>query len=313
MSKDGASPLKESPADSFYDMLLNNLQEGINLLDPNLRVLYANPASLQLTGHSLTEVLGKPCMKNVLLDLNVSEIRPCRSSCPVSQVLKDGKVQDLEAYLHHKEGYRFPVQMRIIPIRNQKGEIIAALETFQEKSPKLSVPHRGEILHRMGLLDPLTSLGNRRYLEMHVSSRLDEMKRYRMSFGVLFITIDRFEDITDAYGNVVGDKVIKMVSRTITNNIRFFEVVGRWNVSELLTVLLNVNVDRMDMIANKLRLLVEKSTLREDEALIRSTVSIGASLAQITDTTMSLVERARKLAEHAQWLGTNKVCLKLEP
>jgi len=304
--------LAEKSEDRFYDRLLNNLQEAVNILDPDLNVIFWNTSSEQMTGHSSAEVLGKACLKNVLIDQGGADILPCSISCPVAQVLENGGVRSFDAYLQHKEGHRFPVHMRIIPIKSQDGEIIAAVETFRELSPKVTLPQSKEGLQRMGLLDPLTSMGNRRYLELHLNSRLEEMKQLGFSFGVLFIDVDGMEDINEAYGSVVGDKVLKMISQTLSSSTRFFEVVGRWDREQFLVVLLNIDLEKLDLVANKLRLLAEQSNLREADLFIKTTVSIGATLAKSRDTAASLVERAEKLAEHSKWLGRNRVSVKLD-
>ena len=306
------SPLKENSSKDFYDMLLNDLQEAVIIFDPSLRVIFWNTSSEQITGYAREEVLGKPCLKNVLLDHANSVISPCKKDCPALQTLKDGQIRSMEAFLQHKQGYRFPVHIRVIPIKNQEGKVIAALETFQELSPKVSVPQKKTDLQRMGLLDPLTELGNRRYLEMHLNSRLEEMKRYGLSFGILLIDVDDMDKIHEVYGTVTGDKVIKMISRTLASNIRFFEVTGRWNGEQFLVVLLNLNEKKLDLVANKLRLLVAQSYLKDREATIKTTVSIGATLAQFNDSAAGLIARAEKLAEHSKWLGKNKVTLKIE-
>ena len=245
--------LAEKSEDRFYDRLLNNLQEAVNILDPGLNVIFWNTSSEQMTGHSSAEVLGKACLKNVLIDQGDANILPCSISCPVAQVLENGGVRSFDAYLQHKEGHRFPVHMRIIPIKSQDGEIIAAVETFRELSPKVTLPQSKEGLQRMGLLDPLTSMGNRRYLELHLNSRLEEMKQLGFSFGVLFIDVDGMEDINEAYGSVVGDKVLKMISQTLSSSTRFFEVVARWDREQFLVVLLNIDLEKLDLVANKLR------------------------------------------------------------
>jgi diguanylate cyclase (GGDEF)-like protein/PAS domain S-box-containing protein len=311
MTNSKIASLTEKTADTFYERLLNNLQESVNILDPELNVLFWNTSSEQLTGYSSDEVLGKSCLKNVLIDQDGSDIRLCGQRCPVAQVLKDGKVRSFDAYLQHQDGHRFPVHMRIIPIKSQQGDIIAAVETFREQSPKVTLPQSKEELRRMGLLDPLTSMGNRRYLEIHLNSRLKELKQLGLKFGILFMDVDNMEVISETYGSVVGDKVLRMISQTLSSNIRFFEVAGRWNEEQFMVVLLNIDLEKLDLVANKLRLLVEQSNLKEADLFIKTTVSIGATLAKYRDTATGLVERAEKLAEHSKWLGKNRVSLRL--
>lgn len=312
MTEHKEDPLAKDQFEGVYSVFLENLQEAVNILDEDLRVIFWNAAAGQVTGYGKEEVLGKPCLKNVLLDRSDEGIVPCHMKCPVRSVFDEGRIHSSEAYLQHKDGYRFPVEMRIIPVKNQDGKVIAALETFREFSPKVTVPQKKDELERMGLLDPLTGQGNRRYLEMHLNSRLEEMKRYGLVFGVLFVDVDNMQRINEKHGSVAGDKLLKMIAQTLSNNTRFFEVTGRWDGEKFVVVLLNINTEKLDLVANKLRLLVEQTHLREDDAFVKTTVSIGATLAQFSDTTASLTDRAAKLAEHSKWLGKNRVSLKIE-
>jgi len=306
------SPLKKNSTEDFYDMFLNDLQEAVSIIDRDLRIIFWNTSSEQFTGYTRDEVLGKPCLKNILLDKEDSGIELCKNDCPALQTLKDGQIRSLDAFLQHKQGYRFPVNVRVIPIKNQEGRIIAALETFREQSPKVSVPQNKSDLQRMGLLDPLTGLGNRRYMEMHLNSRLEEMKRFDFPFGILILDVDDMENINEAYGTVVGNKVLKMISKTLASNIRFFEISGRWDEGQFLVVLLNVDEENLDLVANKLRLLIEQSYLKEIEISVKTTVSIGATLAQINDSSEGLIQRAKKLMERSKWMGKNRVTMKIE-
>ncbi len=58
---------------------------------------------------------------------------------------------------------------------------------------------------------------------MFINSRLNDKKKYNLPFGVLFIDIDNMHSIIDNYGSVVSDKMVRMISQTLGNNIRFFE------------------------------------------------------------------------------------------
>ena len=291
----------------FHEVLLDNLNEAVNLIDPDLKVLYTNPVSDRLTGYPRSEVIGRPCPKNLLIGGDYNPPLPCSRACPVETTLRTGEIQDFPAYIHHKEGFLLPIQMRIIPVQDRSGDILGALEIFSETSPRLTLPQSADELSRMNMMDSLTGLGNKRFLEMYINSRLTEIKRFRVPFGILFVDVDGMQKINDSHGSVVGDKMLRMVSRTLTANIRFFEVVGRWGGEEFIVILLNLNDTKLDLVANKLRLLVEKSNIREHDKLLRATVSIGATLARSSDSIETLTARARKLADQSKRLGRNRV------
>ena len=100
-----------------------------------------------------------------------------------------------------------------------------------------------------------------------------------------------------------------MIARTFQKNIRYFDIVCRWENEEFLICLLNIDENRLDIVANKLRLLVAESYITVETGLLNATVSMGATLVQRFDTIDSLVKRAEELMLHSKWLGRNKVSL----
>jgi diguanylate cyclase (GGDEF)-like protein/PAS domain S-box-containing protein len=295
----------------FSEVFFNSLNDGIYLLDHDRRITFWNKGAERITGYSAAEVIGRKCSDNLLTHIDERGLSLCKDFCPAEQTLRDGNIRHLEVYLHHKEGYRLPVVVHTLPIRNKDGFAVGVVELFSDMSPKVSVPQKIEDLERMALLDPQTEIPNRQFLEMHLHSRLEEMQKYNLPFGVLFIDIDNFHKVNEIYSREVGDRILRVVAKTLFSNIRFFDVVGRWDREEFLVVILNINESKMDVVANKLRLLVAQSTITVETDFVSTTVSIGATLAQWKDTVETLVKRAEQLMLHSKWLGRNRVSLRL--
>lgn len=165
--------------------------------------------------------------------------------------------------------------MRILPIFDRENKIIGAVETFNDTSPKVLMPQKADELKKMNMLDLLTELGNRKYLELHLKLRLEEMQKHSLPLGILLIDIDRFTKLNQTHGTVVGDKILRMTARTLSNNIRFFDVVGRWQGEQFLIIIFNIDEHKLDLVANKLRLLISQSNIQVENKLLSVTVSIG--------------------------------------
>ncbi|MEK7750071.1 MAG: GGDEF domain-containing protein [Planctomycetota bacterium] len=161
----------------------------------------------------------------------------------------------------------------------------------------------------MALLDPLTELANRRYTELNIQTKLDEMRRYGRPFGILFVDIDHFKNINDFYGHDIGDKVLTMVANTFMKNVRASDIVGRWGGEEFIAIIPNINEAQLYFTANKLRVLVEQSGFSLNSGIVQVTVSIGATLALLKDTAETLLERADKLLYYSKANGRNRVSI----
>lgn len=296
---------------NFTEILLNNVHDGIYFVDQDCRIFFWNNGAEQITGFDLSTVNGRKCSDNIISPVDESGKNLCEEDCPIKQALSDGQTHTIEAYFQHKKGHRLPVSIRAFPILGEDGEIVAAIETFNDISPRFMMPQHKRELERMQLLDSQTEVGNQKFLEIHIQSRLEEMKKYRIPFGLLYIDVDHLKEANDSYGKPVGDQILRSIAQTITNNIRFFDFVGRWDSDEFLAVVLNVDENKLDFVANKIRLLVEKSTITVDSKLARATISVGATQALRVDSLDVLITRARSLMDHSKWLGRNKVSIKI--
>ena len=127
--------------------------------------------ALRLSG--CHEVLNE-CFENILIPSEKDELQICKNDCPVDKTLRDGKIRSFEAYFQHKEGYRLPVFMRTMPIMDSDQKIVGAVETFYDTSPKVLIPQKAQELKKMNLLDPLTEMGNKSYLEAQIMFKLEE-------------------------------------------------------------------------------------------------------------------------------------------
>jgi diguanylate cyclase (GGDEF)-like protein len=236
-------------------------------------------------------------------------VNVCREKCPVTQSLQDGAPRALDVYLLHKEGFRMPATLRIIPVFDDAGRVLGAVETFSDAAPKVTLPLGLAELEKMGLVDSETGIPSKQYLDMTLATRLQEFQKYGLSFGLIYADIDNFGKILERHGRFNAGKIVRTVARTLHKNVRYFDVVGRWSTEEFLVVLLNIDEGRLDIVANKLRLLVAESYITTETGMLNASVSMGASLVLRFDTVESLVKRGEQLMMHSKWLGKNRVSL----
>jgi len=75
--------------------------------------------------------------------------------------------------------------------------------------------------------DALTGLYNRRQFDRLLARQIAEAQRYGDKLGLLFIDVDRFKEINDVHGHLVGDKVLRAIARRIAGSIRETDVCAR--------------------------------------------------------------------------------------
>ena len=290
--------------DGFYKILLDNLYDGVYFVDTERRITYWNKGAERITGYSSAEVLGKRCSDNILMHVDKGGNVLCRAGCPIADTIADGAERSTEVFVHHKDGHRVPITVRVAAIRDDDGAITGGVEIFTDNTPAATALQRVTEIERLAYIDPLTGLANRRYAEITLNARFEELQRYNWPFGVIFIDIDHFKDVNDRYGHDVGDEVLKMVAKTLQNSVRFFDVVGRWGGEEFLAVIANVNREELLATVNRFRVLVEQSSIPAVPGL-RVTVSLGATLARQGDDMASIIKRVDKLMYESKAAGRN--------
>ena len=289
--------------EDFYKNILDNLYEGVYFVDTNRIITYWNKGSERISGHKSDDIVGTACWDNILMHVNEKGMNLCQGNCPLQQTITDGKTRETEAYLRHKNGHRVPVIIHTTPILNSGREIIGGVEIFSDNSFGKAANQRIEALQKMTLLDELTQIGNRRYLDIDLNAKLAESQRYGWTFGIAFIDIDHFKMVNDTYGHDVGDEVLKMVTRTLVNNSRLFDVVGRWGGEEFIVLITHVTKDKLYPIVNRYRALIAQSRLSINSNIIQVTISIGATIAKANDTAATLVKRADELMYQSKLSG----------
>jgi diguanylate cyclase (GGDEF)-like protein/PAS domain S-box-containing protein len=292
--------------DSFYKTLLDSMHDGVYFVDKDRRITYWNKGAERITGFARAEVIGKRCLDNILMHSDKDGNLLCLSLCPLAASIKDRVQRSADVYLRHKDGHRVPVTVRVSPIVDAQDVLIGGVEIFTDTTPAAIAFARMAELEKLAYIDPLTGLANRRFAEITLEARLEELQRYGWRFGVIFIDIDHFKVVNDRFGHDTGDEVLKTVAKTLQNSIRSFDLVSRWGGEEYLALIANIEGDELIATANRCRALVEQSSIPGKPSL-RVTISLGATLALENDSVTSLVKRADQLMYQSKAAGRNCV------
>lgn len=297
------------PDPQFFRTVVDALPDGVYVTDRQRRIVYWNRGAEQIAGYAAAEVLGSRCSDDLLMHVDDQGNRLCRTGCPLSATLADGEARSADLYLQHRDGHRVPVRVRVAPLRDPQGRITGAVEVFADNSARLASLQRLQELQQLAYIDPVTGVGNRRFAELTLQARLDELRRYGWTFAVLFIDIDHFKQVNDAHGHEVGDRVLALVARTVAASLRSFDFLGRWGGEEFIAVVPMQIDSLLAPLASRCRALVERSVLRVEGRPLSVTVSIGATMAEATDTPATLVARADELMYRSKQAGRNRVTL----
>lgn len=293
-----------------FESVLDVLREGVYVTDLKRVINYWNAGAKSITGFSSREVVGKNCFDHLLKHIDEQGQLLCHHECPLSHAIKTGEVVEKEVYLIHKRGHRVPVFIRSAPVRDGKGEIVGGCEAFHDISPRITTAMRLKELERLAMLDHLTQLANRRYVETVLRHSLEEVKRTGICVGVLLYDIDFFKSVNDIHGHHTGDQVLRMVADTLQRSTRVPDTLGRWGGEEFLEIIPNISCQVLPGITERKRILVENSELRAaapGQSPIMVTVSVGTTVIRRDDSLESLLKRVDQLLYQSKESGRNRV------
>ncbi len=289
-----------------FKSIIDNLHDGLYLVDNNRIITYWNKAAEKISGYMFDEVIGKSCSENILTHVDIDGNNLCKGMCPLASTMTDRKSREAEIYMHHKNGHRVPVSVRISVLTDENGVVIGGVELFTDISNRKTNELRVKELEKMAFLDHLTQLANRHFVQREMQSRLEEIKRFNIPFGVLFMDIDHFKNFNDRYGHDTGDLVLRYVAKTFALNSRPFDFYGRWGGEEFIGIIRNINDVDLRNLGNRVRELIESSYIINNiNQTLQVTISIGATIARKDDTVESLIKRADELLYKSKEAGRN--------
>jgi diguanylate cyclase (GGDEF)-like protein/PAS domain S-box-containing protein len=295
--------------DTSYKNILEQLNDGIYYVDMQKKITFWNKAAKRITGFEAAEVMGRCCADNILRHVSETGAELCIKGCPLGETLSDGKDREANVYLHHKDGHRVPVTVRVTPVRDEDGQVIGAVEIFTDIDNKLSLIKELETLKKEVLTDDLTQIGNRKYADHTLSQKLSDWHEHKVPFSVFFIDIDHFKKFNDTYGHNIGDKVLKIVAKSISAALRPFDIACRWGGEEFVAIVPNITDDILAIIGERIRMLIERSWLDHDGEKLVVTASVGCATILEGESLESLIERADDAMYQSKNNGRNTVTI----
>ena len=130
---------------------------------------------------------------------------------------------------------------------------------------------------RQAVTDPLTGLYNRRVLDHWLNTEILLAQKADTPIALLMVDLDRFKEINDNYGHLVGDQVLARASAMLQESIRTDDIVIRFGGEEFAVLLRNAGLDQAAEVAERIRsriALTDWSLLGINDHSL--TVSIGA-------------------------------------
>lgn len=253
-----------------YRLLLNHSPIGIFHFDKDLNIIFCNDIIVSKL-HSTTNLIVGLDMRTLQ---DQSLVQPCQDALA-------GKIGHYEGlYKATFTDISIWISMSCAPSRNKNGEIIGGIGIVQDMTESKKA---ADEIKNLAYYDPLTQLPNRRLLLDWLQQALASSARTEKSGALLFIDLDNFKAVNDAYGHDTGDLLLQQVAKRIVACVRDNDTVARLSGDEFVVILELLSetglkaAAQTEMIGDKIRNSLNQP-YQLGSLVHRSTPSMGATL-----------------------------------
>ena len=167
-----------------------------------------------------------------------------------------------------------------------------------------------ELVQELAIRDGLTDVFVRRYFLERLSEELERAKHYNTNLSFAMLDIDYFKKCNDKYGHLVGDIVLKEISKILQKSLREIDIIGRYGGEEFAIMLPDTSKEGAAIVGERIRESVEKAEINAYDEAINLTVSLGiATYPADADELSQLIDRADQVLYKAKGDGRNRVML----
>jgi two-component system, cell cycle response regulator len=192
-----------------------------------------------------------------------------------------------------------------------KNELLARVRTqIRKKRYSGRLRDNVQLSMEMAITDALTGLHNRRYMETHLATLVEQAATRSKPLSLLILDIDYFKSINDNHGHDAGDDVLREFATRIRKSIRGIDLACRYGGEEFVIVMPETDMAVASLVAERIRRKVASEPFRIEQGAkaLDVTISIGLSALMATeDSGTTLLKRADQALYRAKRDGRNRV------
>jgi diguanylate cyclase (GGDEF)-like protein len=274
-------------------VLIENMSDGVIVVDAQNRLVDINPVAEQLLGGSKNSKIGEP-VENVFSTWSgvvdaFYDVRETQTIIPVGE--------PPHSYF----------DLKISPLYDDQHRFLGRLVVWRD----ITLLKKAQAdLQEQAIRDALTGLYNRRYLDETLERELARAMREVQPMSFVMLDLDHFKSINDTFGHNQGDAVLQKLAALLLSHTRVDDIVCRYGGEEFLIVLPNVNAEIAFQIAERWRKSFVGLTMSPEPREIKVTLSCGISEfptdGNIKDELISIADQALYRAKQA---GRNRVVI----
>jgi diguanylate cyclase (GGDEF)-like protein len=167
-----------------------------------------------------------------------------------------------------------------------------------------------ERLKKLSIRDPLTGLYNSRHFYAQLGDEIQRSDRYLHPLSLIFIDIDSFKGINDAYGHMIGDQALLLIAKKMQASLRSQDTAYRFAGDEFTIILPETTAENARFVADRIQSEMEKESLViRDKEITKITLSMGIAEYQRNEKKEQFIHRADVTMYEAKKRGGNDIAV----
>jgi two-component system cell cycle response regulator len=192
-----------------------------------------------------------------------------------------------------------------------KNEMLARVRTqIRKRRYGARLRDNMQLSMELAVTDALTGLHNRRYMESHLTSLVEQALARGKPLALLVVDIDYFKAVNDVHGHDAGDDVLREFATRVKKSIRGIDLACRYGGEEFVIVMPETDMAVAAIVAERIRRRIagEPFVIRDGSTALDVTISIGiAALSGVEDSAAHILKRADQALYRAKRDGRNRV------
>ncbi|MBD2562877.1 MULTISPECIES: histidine kinase N-terminal 7TM domain-containing diguanylate cyclase [Nostoc] len=281
------------------DTLIENMSDGVLVLDAQNRIIDFNPALKRLIGVK-KQYIGQPAAQVLAILPEIVRLYHAHESDKTEIFIDSVTPCYVELLITSLHNERKQLTGRLLVLRDvtqryqAESELRQANEYLQKQVLEIKVLQVQ--LREQAMRDGLTGLFNRRYFDEIFPQELIRATRDFGRVALIIMDIDYFKNINDTFGHQVGDRVIQAFADILRNYSDSPNIVCRYGGEEFVLVLPGLTQEKAFQHAEKIRLSFQASLLESGGKEIDTTVSGGVGMfpdhGKTSDELLLVVDKA---------------------
>ena len=291
----------------IYQSVLNSLQTAVYIVDRNRRIRFWNEGAEQITGYLRQDVVGRFLRDHLLATGDDVKNFDADPDDPVNVAFRDGKPSVMDVSILHKDGYRVPIVLRTIPIRNSRGAVVGAAESFEKNRSASEWSRRQSVYADLGCLDAMTGVAAKSFMETQLREHLMTFAEHNLPFGILLIQVDHMDQYRATRGPGVAHSILRIVAQSVENCVRPTDVVGCWDENQFIAILQQCKESEVALVGERVRRMICQSEIEWWGDKFSVTSPVGGAGCRPGDSVELLIARAAASVTESIGKGGNCV------